>query len=72
MCGETDRTVLQIDHRYPILRKQTDWIGHHAALYRKMRDRDSSPFLVQVLCANCHHRKSTMERWMLGAKPGAL
>lgn len=61
-CGETDPVVLTFDHIIPIRRPgagrsvgiRTFWYG--------MKAGKESPFNIQILCANCHARKTRMER----------
>lgn len=59
-CGHKDWGVLQIDHVLGGGGKERDEIGYSQTL-RKMRDELKSGEgrdRYQLLCANCHHRKS--------------
>jgi 5-methylcytosine-specific restriction endonuclease McrA len=56
-CGETDRVVLQVDHCIPVGRRH----GGVASLWRRLRLGKESPHNLQVLCANCHARKTAIE-----------
>lgn len=59
-CGETDRIILQVDHKIPLMAGSNGrTIGR---LYRTMLDGKESPFNLQILCATCHMRKTAMER----------
>lgn len=64
-CGETDRVVLEFDHRAPLLRSDEKRAmgrtgpGHLMSALRKGTE---NPFNLQVVCANCHARKTAMER----------
>jgi 5-methylcytosine-specific restriction endonuclease McrA len=60
LCGETDEAVLQFDHICPRLRKRNEWCGP-LVLVARLRSGRESPFNVQVLCANCHARKTKTE-----------
>jgi hypothetical protein len=58
MCGETDTTVLVVDHRAPLL----DGGGRDVrATWVRVRKGRESPFNLQVLCANDHARKTRGE-----------
>ncbi len=60
-CGERDHVVLQVDHIMPV-----GTTGRVAAFRRqllsRLRDGDESPFNLHLLCANCHARKTDVER----------
>ena len=62
MCGESDPTVLQFDHVAPERRR--GWRARGRAIVDvlcAMRSKDMRPFGFQVLCANCHVRKTKSE-----------
>jgi 5-methylcytosine-specific restriction endonuclease McrA len=60
-CGETDPVVLEVDHIIPHPRVQGLRKGF-PVLLAQLRREDESPFNLQVICANCHARKTKMER----------
>lgn len=62
-CGETDSVVLQVDHIIPLRQTLSKRVGSVDKIYRHLRDDGSreSPFNLQVLCANCHVRKTKMD-----------
>jgi 5-methylcytosine-specific restriction endonuclease McrA len=63
VCGESDPVVLHVDHKVPVRRK-----GRYATtasvpgLLARLRDGREHPANLQVLCANCHARKTGAER----------
>lgn len=75
-CGETDETVLEIDHIIPrkiltrhnsILINLNEYITKHGSITGKELNKyqlDDNPFLKQVVCANCHKRLTAMQRIM--------
>lgn len=59
VCGETDLRVLQIDHIKPIRTKSRGARnGFHKSIVDGLVDN------LQVLCANCHARKTFEEKYM--------
>jgi 5-methylcytosine-specific restriction endonuclease McrA len=54
------RVLLEFDHVVPIGAGMQIKRGTHATLTRLRTGRES-PLNLQVLCANCHVRKTTME-----------
>jgi 5-methylcytosine-specific restriction endonuclease McrA len=61
-CGETDESVLEFDHVFPKL------TTHQLSGYTRTEIRED-PFLVHVLCANCHKRKSNVENTSRRKRP---
>ena len=60
-CGEDDFRCLQIDHIKPILRAvRGEEVGTSTVMNIYMDRRDTEG--LQVLCANCHARKSFNDR----------
>lgn len=59
MCGEKDFVVLQLDHKIPILRNYRGDSGwrHFPKIIRNVLERE----IYQLLCANCHVRKTKVE-----------
>lgn len=58
-CGEKDPTVLEFDHIDPSTKSYT--VGHMAwsnCAMKKLKDEIAK---CQVLCANCHRRKTAKE-----------
>jgi 5-methylcytosine-specific restriction endonuclease McrA len=68
-CGETDDAVLVFDHIIPVGHKARG-VRAGSDLLCLMRRGLLSPFSIQVLCANCHARKTRME--FTGPKPPAI
>ena len=56
-CGIDDFDVLQIDHICPI----KDRYRNMTKEYRRIRDMDDPYEEFQVLCANCHAKKTIKE-----------
>jgi 5-methylcytosine-specific restriction endonuclease McrA len=59
-CGITDIDVLEIDHVIPVNGKRTDARG--TSFHRKIRAGKVPLDNLQILCANCHSRKTIAER----------
>lgn len=63
VCGESDPIVLQVDHIKPLLRaKREGSQGGFATIMMKIRTGKEDRSNLQVLCANCHARKTSRER----------
>lgn len=60
-CGEDDFRCLQIDHIKPILRVNKNTEAGNATVMNVYMDRMDVEDL-QVLCANCHAKKSFTDR----------
>ncbi len=63
LCGEKDPVVLMFDHKAPIHRNdgRRGSAGSNSLLSNLRKGADN-PFNVQVLCGNCHMRKTSIER----------
>jgi len=62
-CGESDPVVLQFDHVAPRMSRGPERNGGGVrTLLTGLRNGSESPFNLQVLCANCHARKTFTER----------
>lgn len=61
LCGEMDEVVLEIDHTVPQLRSRPEGSGGSGAILSRLRVGKENPFNLQVLCSNCHRRKTKME-----------
>ena len=61
-CGETDPVVLELGHVIPVLREGKWKRGTLQRLIGRLRNGKDSPFAFQVICANCHARKTDIER----------
>jgi 5-methylcytosine-specific restriction endonuclease McrA len=59
LCGESDLSVLVIDHVMPVREKNRP-TGATSA-YRALLSGKETPFNLQPLCANCHKRKTDTE-----------
>jgi len=59
LCGESDPSVLQFDHIAPLYKHERSRTSDLLAL---LRSGEESPFNLQVLCANCHARKTNQDR----------
>lgn len=60
ICGEKDIVVLEFDHRNPKEKKFS--IGHHTSMYLNLETIDEEIKKCDVLCANCHRRKTAKNR----------
>ncbi len=56
-CGISDFDVLQIDHKIPILKSSKERVPQ-ISLYFKILNGSIDKELLQILCANCHMKKS--------------
>ena len=73
-CGETDLSVLQFDHIAPAGRTGMvrGSLSGQTGLGGRLRAGRDNPFNIQVLCANCHARKTADERshyWRVKSPP---
>jgi 5-methylcytosine-specific restriction endonuclease McrA len=66
LCGETDPVVLQFDHKAPMRYPRNQRRPGPGSLMAAFRAGKESLFNVQVLCANCHARKTNMEHHQMG------
>lgn len=70
VCGEADPIVLNVDHKAPLLRAgRRATSGPASSILVRLRDGRENPFNLQVLCANCHARKTAAERRYLFPNP---
>jgi 5-methylcytosine-specific restriction endonuclease McrA len=69
LCGETDETVLELDHKAPVKHVSRGLASGGDRTYYHLRTGKESPFNLQVLCANCHRRKTAAERFNFGGRP---
>ena len=60
VCGESDYTCLQIDHIEIKRRKSSDYKYGQDTVLNVYMDREDTDNL-QVLCANCHMKKTGIE-----------
>lgn len=61
-CGETDKAVLQFDHKIPMMYPPGKRPTNPGVLLKAIENGTESPFNLHVLCANCHMRKTGIER----------
>jgi 5-methylcytosine-specific restriction endonuclease McrA len=59
-CGETDDVLLEIDHKAPIRSRER---RGPVPILLALRTGRENPFNLQVLCANCHTRKTKTETY---------
>lgn len=65
-CGEQDASVLRVDHKAPILRRGRQVSGTTmGGILAALKKGTENPFNLQLLCANCHNRKTRTERLSL-------
>lgn len=65
LCGVTEPDVLQFDHKAPLKRseerRQSGMASGRANLWRALLEGLENPFNLQVLCANCHVKKTNQD-----------
>lgn len=59
-CGHSDYDVLQIDHIIPIKFPSGRRLSNMQMFFRILNGK-LSPKELQILCANCHMKKTVME-----------
>ena len=62
LCGISEIDVLQIDHKVPIGRVQNFKFKSNREFWRAIIAETIDVSNLQVLCANCHSRKTMWER----------
>jgi 5-methylcytosine-specific restriction endonuclease McrA len=58
VCGESDPVVLELDHINGLNSVDPTWARGGVGLHRAIRRAGFPQGLFQVLCANCHRRKT--------------
>jgi 5-methylcytosine-specific restriction endonuclease McrA len=66
LCGESDEAVLMVDHVCPIRAPRGGQAIGPSPTLGRLGSGKESPFNIQILCANCHMRKTRVDgsnRW---------